>query len=295
MVRIPLLDLKPKLAVAASAAILFVNAFGLTALRLPLKFQAGSANEVYLGFDRNEYPGDARLDSLRKTFSFSGFWLNSPPGEKSNTWQGKRDLLRARGFGFLVLFNGRLFKELKRSPDPKALGAHDAAAAAEAAKREGFPASTIIFLDQEEGGSLLPEQGAYLFAWIDTVNAGPFRAGVYCSDIPAKEDEKTEIVTANDIRDNGGTRKIAFFIYNDTCPPSPGCARSGSPSPPQQSGIPFASVWQFAQSPRRRELTSACVSKYDPDGNCYVPLLAGRTRLFVDLDSSLSADPSSGR
>jgi len=31
--------------------------------------------EAYLGFDRNEYPGDAALPVLRKTFSFSGYEL----------------------------------------------------------------------------------------------------------------------------------------------------------------------------------------------------------------------------
>src|SRR6266576_2948146 len=35
--------------------------------------------KVYLGFDRNEYPGDAVLPVLRKTLSFSGHWLTAPP------------------------------------------------------------------------------------------------------------------------------------------------------------------------------------------------------------------------
>jgi hypothetical protein len=29
----------------------------------------------YLGFDRNDYPGDANLQSLRQTFSYTGYWL----------------------------------------------------------------------------------------------------------------------------------------------------------------------------------------------------------------------------
>src|SRR5580658_1379228 len=72
----------------------------------------------YLGFDRNKYPGDVTLGALRKTFSFCGYWLNVPPGETSNTWQGKRDALRSRGFGFVVLFNGRLYRELKALSNP---------------------------------------------------------------------------------------------------------------------------------------------------------------------------------
>src|ERR1700756_749531 len=38
---------------------------------------------AYLGFDRNDYPGDANLAVLRRTFSFTGYWLNVPPGAQS--------------------------------------------------------------------------------------------------------------------------------------------------------------------------------------------------------------------
>ena len=69
---------------------------------------ASSEASAYLGFDRNEYPGDENLPPLRQTFSYAGFWLNPPPGEKTNTWAGKRQTLSAAGFGFFILFNGRL-------------------------------------------------------------------------------------------------------------------------------------------------------------------------------------------
>src|SRR6267378_2238263 len=36
----------------------------------------------YIGFDRNDYPGDSNLKILRRTFSYSGYWLNDPPGAK---------------------------------------------------------------------------------------------------------------------------------------------------------------------------------------------------------------------
>src|SRR5256714_12077491 len=58
--------------------------------------------KVYLGFDRNEYPGDAVLPVLRKTFSFSGYWLTAPPRETHNTWTGKKRALDAQGFGFVL-------------------------------------------------------------------------------------------------------------------------------------------------------------------------------------------------
>src|SRR5262249_8378077 len=58
---------------------------------------------TFLGFDRNIYPGDDALPILRKTFAFSGFWLGPPPGEKINTWKGKRELMKSLGFGFAAL------------------------------------------------------------------------------------------------------------------------------------------------------------------------------------------------
>lgn len=247
----------------------------------------------YLGFDRNTYPGDAALGALRTAFSFCGYWLSSPPGESSNTWQGKRDALRSRGFGFLVLFNGRLDKELTPVVNPMTVGKSDAAIAIEAARKEGFPAGTIIFLDQEEGGRMLPEQRAYVYAWIDGINAGGYRAGVYCSGIPAKEGRGATVITANDLRENAEGRKIIFFIYNDSCPPSPGCTTTRKLPLPGQSGIAFASVWQFAQSPRRPEFTSTCRSSYAADGNCYAPLFDAADGIDLDLDTATSPDPSS--
>jgi len=280
------------------ATVFFACSLGWPGSNAPRLAQAtrsgGSPSRTYLGFDRNKYPGDTALKSLRQVFSFSGYWLNAPPNEASNTWQGKREVLTANGFGFLVLFNGRLFRELKSVEDAKTLGAGDAAVAAETAKKEKFPPGTVIFLDQEEGGRMLPEQRAYVYEWTDAVNASAYRAGVYCSGIPAIEARAATIITANDLRDNADERKIVFLVYNDSCPPSPGCAFPKNPPPPQQSGVPFAAIWQFAQSPRRRKITAACASTYHSDGNCYA-LSQSIDGIDVDLDSANSPDPSSGR
>jgi hypothetical protein len=243
---------------------------------------------AYLGFDRNDYPGDGSLPGLRAAFSFIGYWLNNPPGSNSNSWQGKRMLLRSHGFGFLVLFNGRLQKRLKSPAAAAALGAADARSAAGAAKQEGFTAGTVIFLDQEEGGRLLPEQRAYLHAWVDGVKNAGYRAGVYCSGVPFNESAKETVITAEDIRQHADGREIVYWVANDACPPSPGCALQ-APAP-GASGVAFASVWQFTQSPRRAKFAPEC-SNYNRDGNCYAP----GTSLFVDFDAADSSDPSHGR
>jgi hypothetical protein len=244
-----------------------------------------------LGFDRNDYPGDDALPVLRRTFSFSSYWLNNPPGAKSNSWLGKRGVLARNAFGYLVLFNGRASAELKSEAAAARLGSSDANAAAASATREGFAAGTVIFLDQEEGGRMLPAQEAYIYAWLDGVKAAGFRGGIYCSAI-AVNDGGEEVMTAEDIREHANGRAIVFFVYNDACPPSPGCVYPPNAPKPSVSGFAQAEVWQFAQSPRRKEYTQRCAATYNDVGNC-VPAGAGGG-LYLDLDSANSADPSNG-
>ncbi|MFZ0803876.1 MAG: glycoside hydrolase domain-containing protein [Terriglobales bacterium] len=260
----------------------------------PLQSRA-QASPSYLGFDRNNYPGDQNLKVLRQTFSFAGYWLNRPPSARVNTWTGKRAKLQSAGFGFLVLFNGRLYADLKTVSRAVALGKSDARAAVAAAHREGFPGDTIIFLDQEQGGRMLPEQKAYIYAWVDGVSAAGFRGGIYCSGIVFEESPGVSIVTAEDIRKNAGGRKMVYFVTDDACPPAPGCVFPKRPPGPKQSGIDFADVWQFAQSPRRGDVSAGCPATHNPDGNCYPPGVDVKLRLHVDVETATSADPSQGR
>ena len=257
--------------------------------------EAADPRSAFLGFDRNDYPEDHALQELHKTFAYAGYWLNNLPGARTNTWLGKRRGLERAGFGFLVLFNGRLYRELGSVARASELGQADAQRAVQAAEHEGFPAQTIIFLDQEEGGRLLPEQKAYLFAWIDGVNHAGYGAGVYCSGIAAKEESGDSVITAEDIRQSAGVRPITYWVTNDACPPSPGCTAPRHPPLPSASGIAFADIWQFAQSPRRKDVTRACARSYGQDGNCYAPGSASEQKLHVDLNTATSADPSHGR
>jgi hypothetical protein len=254
-----------------------------------------AAQSAYLGFDRNAYPGDANLKALHETFSYTGYWLNHPPGEKTNSWTGHRAVVKSAGFGFLVLFNGRLYAEIKPVAKATGLGQSDAQAAVAAAHREGFPAQTIIFLDQEQGGRMLPEQKAYIYAWVDGVTAAGFRAGIYCSGVPAADDDN--IVTAEDIRANAAGRQIVYWAINDACPPAPGCAfpinPPQHPPSPAESGVPFAEVWQYAQSPRTG--TAAHCTNYNRDGDCIAPGIPAAEHLHIDVNTATSPDPSQGR
>jgi hypothetical protein len=264
---------------------------GAILLALPGRSVTEVRQPTYLGFDLNDYPGDAALPMLRKTFVFSGYWLNAPPGGKESNWLGTRYKLQAQGFGFMVLFNGRLIRNLKSVPDAIRKGEGDAADAAVLAGHEGFAPGTIIFLDIEEGGRLTQAYHEYVNAWIDGLTKAKFRAGVYCSSIPVNEGDGNTITTAADVKNNLGGRKLVFCVANDACPPAPGCVFAKNPPPIAQGGFPDAAVWQFAQSPRRKQFTATCAATYNADGNCYVP---GDTKhqWFLDLDAASSADPS---
>ena len=262
------------------------------AIALILFCAPAPAQTTYLGFDRNDYPGDANLAALHQTFSYTGYWLNNPPGAKTNTWRGHRATVESAGFGFLVLFNGRLYAELKSVAYATKLGHSDARAATAAAHREGFPRATVIFLDQEQGGRMLPEQKAYIYAWVDAVTASGFRAGIYCSGQVSPDEQHA--ITAVDIRQSAGSRQITYWAINDACPPAPGCAFPHDPPSPAQSGVDFAEVWQFAQSPRRKDVAAHCTN-YNPDGACYPPGTGPAQGLYIDVNSATSPDPSHGR
>lgn len=270
----------------------------LAAASAPFHAGRSAANSAdtaaFLGFDRNDYPGDQALPILRQTFAFSSYWLSAPPGENANSWTGKREILRAQGFGFVLLYPGRAASSLKTQAAARKAGALDARNAAASAKAEGFPPRAVIFLDIEDGGRLSPLYHAYLRAWTDELARGHYRPGFYCSGIPVDEGGGVTIVTADDIRNHLPASDAAYWIYNDACPPSPGCLSLQHPAPPSASGVPYAAVWQFSQSPRRKQFTSRCAATYHIDGNCYAP---GDTAhaWYLDFNTATSPDPSAGR
>ena len=246
---------------------------------------------AYLGFDRNEYPGDAALPVLRKEFSYSGYWLTPPPREKTNTWVGKKKALEVQGFGFLLLARGRESATVESGAKEK--GIADATDATRSASHEGFAAGSIVFLDVEEGGRLPPQFHSYLRTWTDELVRQGFRPGVYCSGIPVNDGNGHKIVTADDIRANQVSQDIAFWVFNDMCPPSLGCRTSSGLPAAAQSGVAYAAVWQFVRSPRQKETASACAG-YANDGSCYAAVDAAH-RWHLDLNVASFNNPSAPR
>jgi hypothetical protein len=141
---------------------------------------------------------------------------------------------------------------------------------------------------------MLPEQMAYLNAWFDAVAAAGFKPGVYCSGLPFQESPGQTVITAKDIHDRAAGRRLTIWAYNDGCSPSPGCVFPKHPPAPAKSGIEYAEIWQFAQSPRRPE-AKGCPKNYNKDGNCYPPEVPAEAATHVDVNTATSADPSNGR
>jgi Domain of unknown function (DUF1906) len=247
----------------------------------------------YLGFDRNVYPGDDSLPILRKSFFFTSYWLSPPPGEKQSTWLGKRAVLEAEGFGFVVLVNGKNTREIKTSQNAHRFASTQSQDAAKLAAHEGFPRGTIIFLDVEEGGRLLPLYHRYLQAWADNLSHTGYRPGVYCSGVAVDEGGGAHITTADDIRVHMGSRPMAYWVYNDACPPSPGGTLPAMPPQPANSGISYATVWQYVRSPQEKEISARCTG-YASDGNYYAPGDSAHT-WFLDVNVATSSNPSAAK
>jgi hypothetical protein len=126
---------------------------------------------------------------------------------------------------------------------------------------------------------------------------------------PVDEGHGHTITTAADIQQRiAASQKqgkplhpVAFFVYQDACPPSNGCTLH--PPPVATSGTPDTDVWQYAQSPRRPEVTRACAKTYAADGNCYLsnalhsvdPAVKALNEIHLDLSVAPVADPSHGR
>ena len=179
-----------------------------------------------------------------------------------------------------------------------AFGRQDATAAIAAAQREGFPPGTILFLDQEEGGRLLPEQADYLLAWTEAVAQSAFLPGVYASGQPVADGRGLDgkpvtITTIQDIRARVAevicTLSLSGLFRTPAHPhPAALCNRlrpaSVAPWTPPLGSLPSL--------PNANPSTRACARTYSSDGNCDTPAPA---RLDVDLSSATTSDPSHGR
>jgi len=277
------MDVKGRIARAAVSAGLILGFAAGT------REQQASHGDAYLGFDRNEYPGDEGMTQLREQFVFVGYWLSPPPHGTTNNWTGKREKLSGLGYGFVLLYAGQEMGSLKRKQAASAAGEVDAKKAVERARKEGFGDGWTIFLDIEEGGRFNDAQHAYFGAWAETLAREHYRPGFYCSGMAVSESDGGKVVSADDIREHLGNTAAAYWVFNDECPPSPGCIKPKEVPMPSRSGIAYATVWQVTRSPK--ESTARNCAGYAKDKACYAAIDTAR-KWFLDLDVANSANPS---
>lgn len=259
---------------------------GLGLNAVPSSF--GKTPEAYWGFDRNEYPGDEAMAALQKQFTFVGYWLSPPPGAKTNSWAGKRSVLTAQGYGFVLLYAARPEGSVKNIRASAAYGQADAKRASELATKEGFGEGWTIFLDIEEGGRFSDVRHAYFKAWAEGLTQEHYRPGFYCSGIVVNEGGGSKVISADDIREHLGSN-AAYWVFNDACPPSPGCMNAKDVLVPAMSGVTYATVWQITRSPK--ESTAAHCGGYAKDRSCYAAIDTAK-KWFLDLDVASTANPS---
>jgi len=252
--------------------------------------QQSSESASHLGFDRNEYPGDEAMATLRKQFVFVGYWLSPPPGGQTNNWSGKREKLAEQGYGFALLYVARPGGSLKTASAASAAGEADAKRATGNAKKEGFGEGWAIFLDVEEGGRFNDPRHAYFRAWAETLTREHYRPGFYCSGMVVKESGGTKVISSDDIRASLGSVDAVYWVFNDACPPSPGCVSNKEPEPPQTSGVSYAAMWQITRSPRE-DTAKNCPGYYVKDKSCYAAIDTAK-KWHLDLDVASSTNPS---
>ena len=235
--------------------------------------------------------GDAALPVLRKTFSFSGYWLTAPPRETHNTWTGKKRALGCARVRIRLVWPGGREASTLPSAAKEKMGLRMQDKRRGTQSRKGSRQGRLYFWTSKKAADLPPQFHSY------TYKLGPMNwcnrdsdPGVYCSGIPVNDGNGPKIVTAENIRSNEQARDIVFWVFNDVCPPSPGCRNPVGLLRPAQSGVEYAVVWQFVRSPQPKETAFACAG-YANDGNCYAAADAAH-RWHLDLDVASSSNPS---
>ena len=258
-----------------------------------------SSNGQFVGFDRNDYPGDATMASMRNTFAFTGYWLNNPPGEDANPWLGKRSLLRNKAGDFSCSGTAASTKKSskpstpapppQRSPGPtpqppsprRKAKAFPQRPSSSSTRKRAVVCSTSRPLTSSAGPKPSPPPATAL-ASTPAASLSPT--------VPTPR-PSTPSATSAPVSKKAASTIIAIFNAQDSCPPAPGCTTAAKPLATSGSNS-TSPPWQYAQSPRRTNITKSCGTTYAADGNCYAP---GFPEVFLDMDTATTADPSHGR
>jgi len=189
-------------------------------------------------------------------FYFTGFYLAPAPAHSDTSWMNKRQTLIDIGYGFLIIYVGHQTHNLTY-----AQGQTDGANAVDLSNAAGF-SNEIIYLDVEAGGgSISTDLLNYIDGWLDYIASSKFKPGVYCS----------YSGNADEIKNSRPQMSISFWVWR-TSGKSPGCSTNVGSLSPSDSGVSYASTWQYSQN---------CSQTWNG------------TTLVVDLNLSNSQNPSS--
>ncbi len=210
----------------------------------------------FVGFDTHTYPGSATMKAWRHTpgsqYSWVGYYLPSPC-HADKSWTGKRDTLRAMGWGIAVVYVGQqAWGKTPRTLSQAALariraqkdcatdlmvgseGVANADDATAKAAAEGFPIGVVVFLDLERAEQIPPGMRAYYRAWVARMLAnGKYMPGIYTHEHNASEifSDVQEVFRAA-----GDTTTPRFWIA--------GGKGFDEGRAPQDVGFAFAGMWQ---------------------------------------------------
>lgn len=217
----------------------------------------------FAGFDRADYPGDAITMWLRNNTNlvWCGYYLGPAPSYPGTSWMTNRAKLVANGWGIAPLYVGQQVTGPGSLIPSATTGSADGKAAVQMMQSEGFAPGSFVYLDIENGPPLTQPQQDYVANWCDTVTAGGYGAGVYCSYLLALQ--------VHTLRTS--CRIWAFRVATTQSHPVP----NPFPAPnPSGCGYIGADAWQLGQN---------CTVTVPP---------ANLQTLDVDLSSAIVPDPS---
>lgn len=239
---------------ATLAAEVAMAAAAVTGQDAPLS--ASYAQGSYVGFDTHTYPGTKTMqkwkDAPESKYTWVGYYLPSPC-HADKSWTGKRDTLRAMGWGLAVVYVGQqTWGRTPRSITPAKRGAilkkstcsTDLMTAAEGtanaddatakAAAEGFQPGLVVFLDLERVEKIPQAMRDYYRAWVARMLAnGKYTPGIYTH-------EHNASVIFNDVQ-------AVFTAAGDTTTPRfwvAGGKNFDEGRAPQDVGLKFAGMWQ---------------------------------------------------
>jgi hypothetical protein len=185
------------------------------------------AGTSFYGIDLSPYPGDNAMQAWwnDSPFNYAGFYLGPAPDHPDASFMDKRQVLLNQGWGLLPVYVGHQAGCRYLNTQTGAGDGDDAAGLMAGA---GFSRGTVVFLDIETAHPLTAEYLSYVSGWVEEIQNQGFSAGVYCNTANASQLESA--LSGN----------IQFWVAHYTGYDLP----SSTPSP-ADSGVSFASSWQF--------------------------------------------------